>query len=130
MSFKVLLVDDESDFRDLLALFLKREGFEIDSASDGKEAFEKIQASRPDLVISDIRMPIWDGYELLKNVTTLVPPPIPMLFVSGYGHGDDEATLKSSPNFAGFMSKPVRRQSLLDVVRHFQSQKNEAVASI
>jgi two-component system, OmpR family, response regulator len=120
MGYKVLLVDDESDFRDLLAIYLKREGFETDCAENGKEAFDKIQTSRPDLVISDIRMPVWDGYELLKNVSQMIPPPIPMLFVSGYGSRND-TELTSSPNFAGLIAKPIKRQNLLDIIRGLQT---------
>jgi CheY-like chemotaxis protein len=124
MAFKVLLVDDESDFRDLISFFLRREGFETDCASDGKEAFEKILNSRPDLVVTDIRMPGWDGYELLKNVSTLEPPVIPMLFLSGFGRGNDEDQLKSSPNFVGFVTKPIRLPHLLEMIKEIRAQKS------
>lgn len=124
MVFKILLVDDERDFRDLIALFLQREGYETECASDGQEAYKKILASRPDLIVSDIRMPGWDGYMLLKNVGTLDPPPIPMLFLSGFGRGNDEAYLESSPNFVGFVTKPVRLPDLLELIRKIQSQSN------
>ncbi len=124
MAFKVLLVDDESDFRDIIALFLQREGYETNCASDGKEAFEKIQSSRPDLIVTDIRMPGWDGYELLRNVSALEPPVIPMLFLSGFGHGNDEMHLKSSPNFVGFVTKPIRLPHLLELIKEIRAQTN------
>jgi CheY-like chemotaxis protein len=124
MAFKVLLVDDEFDFRDLIALFLRREGYETECASDGREAFEKIQNSRPDLIVTDIRMPGWDGYELLRHVGTLEPPVIPMLFLSGFGRGNDEAQLKSSPNYVGFVTKPIRLPNLLELIKEIQAQKS------
>lgn len=116
MTYKILIVDDEMDLRDLLTTFLTREGFETEVAANGKEAFDKIQQLHPHLVISDIRMPVWDGFELLRNVTKLGVPRTPMLFISGFAPGDS-TVLKDSPNFAGFMAKPVRRQTLIDAVK-------------
>ena len=116
MAYKILIVDDEQDLRDLLTTFLNREGFETEVAANGKEAFDKIQVLHPDLVISDIRMPVWDGFELLRNVTQLGGPRTPMLFISGFVAGD-ATELKDSPNFAGFIAKPVLRQTLIDVVK-------------
>ena len=121
MSFKILVVDDEKDIRLLFALFLEKEGYEVDFASDGSEALQKIIASRPDLVISDIRMPVSDGYDLLRNATKLTPPKIPILFISGYAEGQ-ENTLNENPNFVGFMPKPIRRQKFLDVVNKIKSE--------
>lgn len=120
MAYKILVVDDERDLRELITLFLKREDFEVDNAADGKEAFEKIQAQRPDLVISDIRMPIWDGFELMKRVSSdLTPPRLPMLFISGYTDGR-ESVLKGNANYAGFLAKPVMPDILIDKVRAIQ----------
>ena len=121
MAYKILIVDDEQDLRDLLTTFLNREGFETDVAANGQEAFNKIQVLRPDLVISDIRMPVWDGFDLLRNVTKMVGPRTPMLFISGFVNGDD-SELKNSPNFAGFLAKPVKRQTLIDVVKAIQAK--------
>ena len=121
MSFKILVVDDEKDIRLLFALFLKKEGYDVDFAEDGREALTKIKASRPDLVISDIRMPVSDGYDLLRNTTKLTPPKIPILFISGYAEGQ-ENTLTDNPNFAGYMTKPIRRQKFLDAVNKIKSE--------
>ena len=120
MAYKILVVDDEKDLRDLISLFLKREGFEVKNASDGEEAFGLINQERPDLVISDIRMPNWDGYELMKRVSSdLTPPRLPMLFISGYTDGR-ESVLKSDPNYAGFLAKPVMPNVLIDKVHSIQ----------
>lgn len=116
MAYKILIVDDEKDLRDLLTTFLNREGFETEVAANGKEAYDKIQVVHPDLVISDVRMPVWDGFELLRNVTKMGAPRIPMLFISGFAAGD-ATELKDSPNFAGFIAKPVKRQTLIDAVK-------------
>lgn len=125
MAFKILVVDDEKDLRDLISQFLKREGYEIEVASNGFEAFEKIKASRPDLVITDVRMPVWDGYELIKNVSGLGQEPLPMLFISGY-MGGDESKLVGNPNFAGFVSKPITRKTLIDLIKSIENPASPA----
>jgi CheY-like chemotaxis protein len=122
MAFRVLLVDDERDFRDLLSIYLQKEGYETECAGDGQEAFDKIQLNRPNLVIADIRMPVLDGVGLLKKVMALVPPLVPMLFVSGYVQRC-EKEITSSPNYMGLIPKPVIRQSLLEVIKKIQSQE-------
>lgn len=116
MSYKILVVDDEVDIRNLFSLFLKKEGYEVIAAANGNEACDLISESRPDLIISDVRMPVCDGVELLNRVTKMAPPHLPILFVSGFTNCD-ESVFRDSPNFAGFISKPVRRQNLIDWVK-------------
>ena len=116
MAYKILVVDDEEDIREIISHFLTRAGYLVDTAADGKIAFEKILAARPDLIISDIRMPNWDGYELLKNVTTITPPRIPILFISGYTFGH-ESQIKDNLNYAGLLSKPVTSKDLISAVQ-------------
>lgn len=119
MSYKVLIVDDEKDLRDLFSIVLGRAGFQIEVAENGQDAFEKIKISSPDLVLSDVRMPIWDGFRLIKEVDTL-PEPLPrFIFMSGYV-GQDENQLKLSPHFVGFMSKPIDSIQLVKVIKDLQ----------
>lgn len=119
MSYKVLVVDDEKDLRDLLVLLLKKAGYETEVACSGTEAFQKIQAARPDLVISDIRMPDGTGLDLIQKVSQMPPPRLPVLFISGYAE-KNEAELKQNPNFAGLMTKPVTWQKLIQAVKCIQ----------
>jgi putative two-component system response regulator len=65
---RVLVVDDSSANLDLLARLLAREGYEVLTASDGVEAFPLVQGEKPDLVISDVRMPRCDGYALCRAI--------------------------------------------------------------
>ena len=123
MAFKILVVDDEKDLRDLISYFLKRENYEVNTAENGKEAFEKIQSWHPHLVISDIRMPVWDGFELIKQVEQLQTPKVPILFISGYVGGDEE-TLKKSAQCMGFISKPVNKNDLIRIVKDAVTKKN------
>ena len=65
---KVLLVDDEPGIRTAVQTYLKDEGFEVTTAIDGEEGWEKAKEISPDVVISDVMMPRCDGYGLLKRI--------------------------------------------------------------
>ncbi len=65
---KVLVIDDDPVIVQLLRVNFEIEGFEVVSAADGKEGFERAQAERPDLVLSDIMMPRTDGLQLLAQL--------------------------------------------------------------
>ncbi len=64
----VLIVDDSSTLREMISGLLIKSGMTVLEAKDGKEAKEKIQANRPDLVVMDIVMPNLNGYELCRWV--------------------------------------------------------------
>jgi two-component system phosphate regulon response regulator PhoB len=65
---KILVVEDEKDIQELVRLQLEKAGFQTVLARDGKEAFRKIQESRPDLVVLDLMLPEMDGKELTKTL--------------------------------------------------------------
>ena len=66
MPRKILTVDDEKHIVRLIQVNLERQGYEVVTASDGREALEKVDAERPDLVILDVMMPYMDGFEVLQ----------------------------------------------------------------
>jgi hypothetical protein len=66
MATRILNVDDNADNRYLLESLLKASGFEVISAENGRDALEKAQAQPPDLIVSDILMPVMDGYALCR----------------------------------------------------------------
>ena len=65
---KILLVDDEPGLRTAVQAYLQDEGFDVTTAVDGEDGWEKVQQMLPDLVISDVMMPRCDGYGLLKRL--------------------------------------------------------------
>ncbi|MBO0961359.1 response regulator transcription factor [Neobacillus sp. MM2021_6] len=80
---KVLIVDDDSHIRELVLLFLKKEGFELYEASDGLKALELMEKTKMDLVIIDIMMPNMDGWELCREIRVFSDIPILMLTAMG-----------------------------------------------
>jgi len=65
---KILVADDEPKWRRVLSLYLSRRQCEVETASNGQEAIQRIETHRPDLIIADITMPGMDGYELCQHL--------------------------------------------------------------
>jgi CheY-like chemotaxis protein len=78
---KVLFVDDEPSMREIMAMLLNEEGYEVFTASDGLDAIAQLRDSTPDLVISDLNMPRMSGFELLSVVRRRFPA-IPVIAIS------------------------------------------------
>ncbi len=76
---RILVVDDEANIVDLARLYLEREGFRVEAASDGAQALERIREQQPDLVVLDIMLPEVDGFEVCRRVRAESDLPIIML---------------------------------------------------
>jgi DNA-binding NtrC family response regulator len=81
---KILIVDDELNMRLVLSAMLKKEGFEISSASNGREALQILQTNNIDVVITDLKMPDIDGMELLTVISERYPE-IPVIMITAHG---------------------------------------------
>ncbi|GGG77968.1 response regulator transcription factor [Paenibacillus radicis (ex Gao et al. 2016)] len=80
---KILVVDDDPNIRELVILFLRREGYEIIEAKDGEEALAWLEEVRPDLAIIDVMMPRMDGWALCSALREYYDLPILMLTAKG-----------------------------------------------
>ena len=114
---KILVVDDDQVIRDLIISFLTFSGYEAQGAQNGQEGLDLILQNRPDLVITDIHMPLMNGFQLLKAVKK-IGPEIPVIFITGYAHlrrffSDQNARAD------GFLEKPFNLDSLNDLVKKF-----------
>lgn len=79
---RILLVDDEPSIRVLLSAVLKQAGYVVDVAEDGYAGLRSIQQDKPDIVITDLRMPNMNGFELLSVVRQRYPE-LPTIAISG-----------------------------------------------
>lgn len=79
MAAKILIVDDEANIRDLAALYLRKEGYEVLGATDGMEAISKFKESSPAFVVLDVMMPGMDGFEVCRELRKESDVPILML---------------------------------------------------
>ena len=79
---KILVVDDEDDVRLFLQDFLAERDMVVDTASNGKDALEKIDLNPPDAILLDIMMPGMDGLECLKNVKQKYPKTVVIMITA------------------------------------------------
>lgn len=68
MSKKILIVEDDGNIRELLRLYLEREGYEITEAANGEEGVELWRKINPDMILLDVMMPIMDGWQVCKII--------------------------------------------------------------
>lgn len=80
---RVLVVDDEPMVREVLARYLAKEGFEVDTAADGQAALDSFQAAAPDLVLLDLMLPKIDGMEVFRQMRGTSAPAVIMLTAKG-----------------------------------------------
>ncbi len=116
MSARILVVDDESGIRELLADILADEGYTVSLAANATEARAVRAAGRPDLVLLDIWMPDTDGVTLLKEWARNGQLDMPVVMMSGHAT-IDTAVEATRVGAADFLEKPVALARLLETVR-------------
>jgi DNA-binding response OmpR family regulator len=107
---RVLVVDDDEDIRILLRELLERAGFAVDEAEDGRAALRRFHASPPALVILDVTMPEFDGYQTLERIRDLSDAPVLMLTARSQ---ELEKVRGLSAGADDYVAKPFGRQELL-----------------
>ena len=108
----VLVVDDERDVQALVRLVLERQGYDVDAASDGREALEKIGLRRPDLVVLDLMMPEIDGWGVLERLRAAGSPPRVVL-LSAYAHDPRTQQRGAEAGAWACLGKPFRLPELI-----------------
>ena len=83
MNGKVLIVDDEAGIRDVLKTYMEYEGYNVSTAADGLEAYEKASSETYDVILSDIQMPQMDGLTLVEKVHSVQPDTV-IILMTGY----------------------------------------------
>lgn len=89
MTIKILAVDDEPDILRLVEIKLKKAGFEVTTAHDGEEGYQKALAEKPDIVLLDVMMPKMDGYTAAKKIKTEINPAPIVLMLTAKGQEAD-----------------------------------------
>jgi len=122
MSEKVLVVDDVDTIARVYARFLERQGYEVRIAFNGEEALDVWESFKPDLILSDIRMPKMNGFEL-ANAIRKRDPNQKIILMTGY---TDEAEVLEQQKAHGFpfFTKPADLQTtVLKIVQDVLSGK-------
>ena len=83
MSKNILIVEDDGNIRELLRLYLEREGYEITEAANGEEGVELWRKINPDMILLDVMMPIMDGWQVCKIIRKESKVPIIIMTAKG-----------------------------------------------
>ena len=110
MAISVLIVEDDPNIRELLQLYLEKDGYAVTLASDGGQGLEKFHAIKPNLVLLDVMMPVMDGWAVCRAIRAEGNTPVIML--TAKGETDDKVTgLKAGAD--DYVTKPFEMKELL-----------------
>jgi DNA-binding response OmpR family regulator len=106
---RVLVVDDDAEIREIVAMALEDDGYRVDTACDGAEALCKANEHQPDAIILDVMMPVMDGWEFLaKWRTRPFEHRAPVLVMSAVGN----RRMALDAGAQGYLSKPFDLETL------------------
>ena len=117
----ILILDDDPDFLRLLGLWLESEGHEVFASSDPVTGVARLRSRIPDLIISDLRMPVIDGMGILEEAQRL-DPDLPVILLTAHG-SIPNAVEAMRGNAFGYLSKPFSSEELQDLVKAALSQR-------
>jgi two-component system, NtrC family, response regulator AtoC len=80
---KVLVADDETDFRELMSFWLKARGYTVVTAENGEQALVEVAREKPDIIFMDLNMPVMDGADAIKKLRE-TEPTLPVIVISAY----------------------------------------------
>jgi CheY-like chemotaxis protein len=122
---RVLLVDDEPDARNLLGLILMSYEAEVRDCASAAEALQTLDEWRPDVLVSDIGMPVEDGYELMRKIRAREPERgglIPALALTAYARAED-AQRALEAGYQAHVPKPVEPAELATAVANIVGRR-------
>ncbi|MBW4456949.1 MAG: response regulator [Nostoc indistinguendum CM1-VF10] len=115
---QALLVDDDTDSRELIAFLLQEHGFQVTQAQSAHDALSILEQTKFDLLISDIGMPNMDGYTLIRQIRKLPPSrgrEIPAIALTAYA-GEINQQLAITAGFQQHISKPIEPEILVQTI--------------
>jgi len=121
MPKKILIVEDEANIRELLRLYLEREGYTVLEAENGVEGIKKWKSDKPDMLLLDVMMPVMDGYEATQKIRQLedkTKADIPIIAMTANAFEEDaKAAIEAGMN--AHMAKPIRIESLYEIIERY-----------
>ena len=110
MAVSVLVIEDDKNIRELLQMYLEKEGYAVTLAFDGQQGLAKFRSIKPDLVLLDVMMPVMDGWEVCKAIRAENRTPVIML--TAKGELEDKITgLKAGAD--DYITKPFEMREVL-----------------
>ena len=124
---KILVVEDDLLTMKILNFILKKEGFAVSSAKDGLDAIERIAVIQPDMVITDVMLPLKSGLEVTSYVKDNFPN-IPVIVLSALGEEERTVTKAFELGADDFVAKPFNPTEFLLRVKRLLTKKNARIA--
>lgn len=116
--YRVLVVDDIANDLLLIQMFLETEGYQVETATNGWETLQKVEAFAPDLMLLDVMMPVMNGFELTQRLRQNKHlHDVPILLITSHNEADMIKGLELGAN--GFVYKPVNLDELLISIQTF-----------
>lgn len=112
---KILVIDDEAVIREGIRQTLTLEGFQVDVAANGKIGLEKLQKETFSVVVSDLKMPVLNGLEVLKTIQVLQPD-VPVIIITGFATIDSAVDAMKNGAFE-YLTKPFLPDRILEKVQ-------------
>ncbi len=117
MGKRVLLIEDEPNITEAIRFLLSREGYQVDTHTDGSTALEAVAARRPDMVILDVMLPNKSGYDILRELRAdEATARLPVLMLTARGQRRDREMAERF-GASRFMTKPFSNSEMLGSVR-------------
>jgi CheY-like chemotaxis protein len=111
----ILVIDDDQTINDLICELLEMEGYQVESAYNGVEAIQAFQPAKHDLAITDIAMPLMNGWELIAALRVRSPA-LPIILISGYQTGEWNQSYLTKQGVSAVLSKPLNLDHLTSLV--------------
>ena len=119
---QILIVDDEPAWIKALSHLLRKQGYKVLEATNGKDALAALSGAKPDLILSDVRMPDMNGFDFLDQVRrTSKNAKTPVIFLSAMDDYDARKTAKDL-GAADYLIKPFDEKDVLSVLSRHLSQ--------
>lgn len=121
-SLSVLVVDDDRNINDILCEYLSLEGYKAEAAFDGLEAMRKFRPAEHDVVMTDVAMPLMNGWELIAALRVRAPE-LPVVLITGYGSGNWNEEYLRTQGVCAVISKPLDLSRLADVLKKIKTRR-------
>ncbi len=116
MAKKVLVVDDSALMRQMVSFTLRDAGFEVEEADNGEAALKKLDTHKPDLIVTDLNMPVMDGITFIRNARSLAATRyVPILMLTTESQAEKKTEGKAA-GATGWIVKPFDPPKLLTVI--------------
>ena len=104
----ILVVDDDEGVRELMTFLLTQRGHRVETAVDGEDAVRRTQTLRPDLIVLDLMLPRYGGFELLRHLQKGALARVPIIIVTGrYTDRSTEELIRQESNVVELIEKPL-----------------------